>query len=115
MVKQEHTSNCEACPDLEYTRELTCVKRTTDSKLKYLLDHIQLSTIYSSKKYLLCKILLGYYNLGAIDCNIESIYYICISGTRDKTHCGKLCSIMNYGLEQIIFYQQDKNVHWTCL
>ena len=103
--------NCEECTDLDSECEIKWVKVTTSKASNILyrepkspietLNELEnsLCKIENSKKYRNCKIFLGGdFNLGDIDWERGNP----ISGAKDKSHCEKLCSILNsHYLEQI--------------
>ena len=107
--------NCEECPDLDSECEIKWVKVKTSKASNILfgafyrepkspietLNELEnsLCKIENNKKYRNCKIFLGGdFNLGDIDWERGNP----ISGAKDKSHCKKLCSILNsYYLEPI--------------
>ena len=106
--------SCEECLDLESECEIKWMKVTTSKnnnilvvafyrKPKSLIEtlteiDISLSKIENSETYRNCKIFLGGdFNL----CDIDWEYGYTITGAKDKSHCGKLCTILNsHYLEQ---------------
>ena len=107
--------SCEECPDLDSECEIKWVKVTTSKNNNILVGafyrepksvietltelDISLSKIENSEKYRNCKIFLG------VDFNLRDIDWehgYPIIGAKDKSHCEKLCTILNsHYLEQV--------------